>query len=252
MDVKRILACAALLAGLLFFNGRLSAAVESDVVGYTTIEVTKKFLLVGASIFPLDSEGVPEKVSVHDFIKGDFAEGDELQIPNGNAYDRAIWHTVNGEAFWCKERRGVPVDEPSDLMVSSLDGVWLNINRASTTTPVSVSFLGRIDMGTVVTKEMGKRYQLASITQPIECPINSEALKWDGLTDGDELQIQNDNNSYDRAIWHTQDGASFWSAERRGQPTGIPSTLVIKPSTSFWVVTKQDGASMTYSPKSGN
>ena len=34
MDMKKIITCAALLAGIVFFNGRLNAQVESDIVGY--------------------------------------------------------------------------------------------------------------------------------------------------------------------------------------------------------------------------
>ena len=37
MNTKRTLACAALLLGLLSFNAPLTAAVESDIVGYTRL-----------------------------------------------------------------------------------------------------------------------------------------------------------------------------------------------------------------------
>ena len=47
MNTKRTLACAALLLGLLSFNAPLTAAVESDIVGYTTITPSSTWTLLG-------------------------------------------------------------------------------------------------------------------------------------------------------------------------------------------------------------
>ena len=48
MNTKRTLACAALLLGLLSFNAPLTAAVESDIVGYTTPQINADtFTLLG-------------------------------------------------------------------------------------------------------------------------------------------------------------------------------------------------------------
>ena len=80
MDMKKIITCAALLAGIVFFNGRLNAQVESAIVGYQTIEMKAgKWYMVGCPFVALSDE----TMTINDMMRG-FADGDELYV-----YDNA-------------------------------------------------------------------------------------------------------------------------------------------------------------------
>ena len=80
MNTKRTLACAALLLGLLSFNAPLTAAVESDIVGYTTIEMkADKWYQVAFPFVQLDDT---ETVSISEAFNSGFVDGDTLMILN--------------------------------------------------------------------------------------------------------------------------------------------------------------------------
>ena len=85
MDVKRVFACAALLTGLLFFNGRLSAAVESDVVGYQAYKFDEGTYLLSIPFETLDGKeaGFPIQNIAGTFNSGTFS-GDKLLVWDRN------------------------------------------------------------------------------------------------------------------------------------------------------------------------
>jgi hypothetical protein len=86
MKFKTILACAVL--GLVIFNGRLNAAVESDVVGYQTVEINKEWTLMGVNFVDLEN-ATTDKIPVFSLMSGDFGVGDQIQIPRMNGADVA-------------------------------------------------------------------------------------------------------------------------------------------------------------------
>ena len=67
MKAKSIFQCAALLTGLLFLNVPLFAAVESDIVGYTTITLKPGYNMVNPCFNDLTSE---EGILLDDFLPG--------------------------------------------------------------------------------------------------------------------------------------------------------------------------------------
>ena len=78
MKAKSIFQCAALLTGLLFLNVPLFAAVESDIVGYTTISMEAgKWYQVGYPFSPLDGA---ESIKLNDCFTEGFALEDTLMI----------------------------------------------------------------------------------------------------------------------------------------------------------------------------
>ena len=232
-------------------NAPLSAAVESDVVGYTTREITQKFTLLGVAFFPLDKED-EEGVSIQEFIQGDFSVGDELQIPTeeGSSYTRVVWYTddVSGESFWSGVRGSRPTGVASSARIKPGDGLWLSVQNVTPDKPLAISVMGRVELETSFKKELAKQYQLVSIPQPRETALTSARLSWTGLVPGDEIQIPTETDgSYNRAIWYTDEaGHSFWSAQRGGRPTGVASNLSIPANTAVWLVTTGTNASMNY------
>ena len=86
MNFKSILACAALLIGI----GTATAAVESEVVGYQSIDIKPGFNMIAFNFQPLEGEGV----SIQDFVanKEDLvagtntADSDKIQVWDGTKF----------------------------------------------------------------------------------------------------------------------------------------------------------------------
>ena len=242
MKFRTILACAVL--GLVIFNGRLNAAVESDVVGYTTVEITKEYTLLGVSFFNLD-DSTQDTIAINDFVTGDFTHGDQLQVPKetGSSYDIAIWNETEGK--WCTSRRGQPTTTASTIEIKKGDGVWLLSKSATETTPVEIVLKGRALISATATYNCAQQYRLVSLPTYDSVPVNSTKLEWTNLQHGDQIQIpKSTGNSYDVAVWNST--LSKWCTSRRGQPTTTESTLAFSPYSAAWVVSTSDAASCTY------
>ena len=126
MDVKRVFACAALLAGLLFFNGRLSAAVESDIVGYTTTSLPRGFFALAVPFLSLEGsqEGYPiAQLSGNLYANDNVARADYLlvQDPDTKAYTTYYYKTQG----WTKDGE----DTVTTDVIAPGQGVFLYKNR---------------------------------------------------------------------------------------------------------------------------
>ena len=119
MDMKKIITCAALLAGIVFFNGRLNAQVESDIVGYTTITTVPGFNMLGCVFNGLDGNPLP----LNQIVTGDFQDNDAIQV-----YDAVKGYT--SYSYW-KDYGGwldgdfMPVVKP----VAKGTSVWLKVAK---------------------------------------------------------------------------------------------------------------------------
>ena len=124
MDMKKIITCAALLAGIAFFNGRLNAQVESDIVGYTTIAMEAgKWYQVGSPFVALDDTASTQKIN-EVFTIG-FSEGDSINILNTAAMEYVAYYWKTSANGWCTKRGTTPVD------VKIPAGQALFVNKAS-------------------------------------------------------------------------------------------------------------------------
>ena len=223
-------------------NGRLNAAVESDVVGYTTVEITKEYTLLGVSFFDL-ADNTQDTIAINDFVTGDFTHGDQLQVPNAlNSYDVAIWNSTVGK--WCTSRRGQPTTVESSIVLKKGDGIWFISKAATATTPVQIILKGRALTAATATYDCAQQYRLLSL--PIYAPVsvNATSLTWTNLQHGDQIQIPNALNSYDVAVWNAN--LNKWCTSRRGSPTTVESPLTFDPYVAAWVVSTGDATTCTY------
>ena len=225
-------------------NGRLNAQVESDIVGYTTVEVTKEYTLLGVSFFDLN-DSTQDTIAINDFIAGDFAHGDQLQVPKatGTSYDIAIWNADEGK--WCTSRRGQPTTTESPIILKKGDGVWLITPAVTTTNPMQVILKGRALASTTATYDCAQQYRLVSLPIYDAVPVNSPSLTWANLKNGDQIQIPKaTGSSYDIAVWNAS--LNKWCTSRRGQPTTTESALTFSPYAAAWVVSTGESASCVY------
>ena len=108
MKFKTILACAVL--GLVIFNGRLNAAVESDVVGYQTVDLDNLgYALVSLPFADIDSvaDGYPlQKITGELSQNNNKIRADSIMVmdPNTKAYTS---YQLKPTIGWVKEGESV-------------------------------------------------------------------------------------------------------------------------------------------------
>ena len=169
-------------------NGRLSAAVESDVVGYTTITTAPGFNMVGCVFNGLD--GNPKDIS--DLIRGDFQQGDEVQVYNNPNINPSVDGSVPyrlykynaEEKVWKLGRR-----PSSESPIYPGESFWLKTpDRA-----VDVTTIGAVK--TLNPSYTGREgIQMVSLPAPVRFSLND--AKWENLTDGDQVQRRKADGSY--------------------------------------------------------
>lgn len=225
MDVKRVFACAALLAGLLFFNGRLSAAVESDIVGYTTIETVPGFNMRGVAFQGLQGE----TVSLNELLSGDFKTGDEVQLftTDGTNSGYTIYKYQEGSG-WRQGRASA-----DDYPVKAGDSFWLKTPDRS----VSVTFKGAVKAGDF-RYESQAGIQMVTADIPVEFPLNptNGEAEWQNFQTGDQIQVLTKDGGYTIYTYSSANGK--WLLGR------VPTEATIPAGTSVWLKTASAGAMM--------
>ena len=221
MNAKRILACAALLLGLLSFNAPLSAAVESDVVGYTTITTTPGFNMQGV-VF----QGLQEETIVLDeLLSGDFKTGDEVQRSTSDG-GYVIYQFRDGEGWFCGRAPA------STAPLSAGDSFWLKTpDRA-----VSVTFKGAVKAGDF-RYESTAGMQMVSVDFPFEFALNDDTgrVSWTNLRSGDQIQVLTQDGGY-MVYTYSQEGGEKWLEGR------IPTEKRIPVGAALWLKTATAGA----------
>lgn len=195
MNAKRFISYAALLAGVLILNGRLNAAVESDVVGYATIQTSDGFDMLGCVFKGLDGKSV----KLQQILSGDFRNGDMIQIPveSGLGYDFYTYYVVNGVGQWYDSG-----DNVTDRDVAPGTAFWVKIpNR-------SVTLTGSVEFGDY-TVNLPTGLKMVALPFPVEKRINGE-ITWNDLADGDSLQIRTADGLYAIYKYYTIGGVGGW------------------------------------------
>ena len=162
----------------LHLNGRLNAQVESDIVGYTTIEVTKEWTLMGVNFTGLDNPST-EEIPILSLISGNFSAGDQIQIPKINGADVTEWNPAIGK--WCTISRGKVTEKEATYTIAAGQGFWLKSTTASLTSPLNVQISGKVYDGDSLTVALGQQYTIFSPISPTEIEVNSEELVWESL-----------------------------------------------------------------------
>ena len=218
MDVKRILACAALLAGLLFFNGRLSAAVESDVVGYTTTALPLGYSLVG---LPFDSLNGKTSLSIQDISIENSQVGDVIQYWENDLLQSATYRIRNGVSGWWKS-----FTELSTKTFSPGEGFWVRKNAEG-----NLTFSGKlVDLDKVTTITEAGKFVLISPKLPKEYAVND--ILFEGISTGDQIQYWDGDKLVSLTYRSRGDITGWWS-----NFTTL-SDKVFAPTEGFYLLTK--------------
>ena len=217
-------------------NAPLSAAVESDVVGYTTVELTTKFTLVALNFSSLEGN---ETIPVNEVISGDFVNGDQLQIQDTEGgYTILYWKNNNG---WY----GAGTDTiPATLEVARGTGMWVVSQTASEETPLTVQLAGAVNLtDTLNITDFGNRYLIASSGLPVNTTVNGNLFVWENMTDGDQLQLPDGEGGYTILQW--RDGHWYGAGAGNNNP---PATLVIPKESGFWLYASNPAAKLKVLP----
>ena len=205
MKAKSIFQCAALLTGLLFLNVPLFAAVESDIVGYTTVTLeADAWYIIGNSF--QDLNGVTEATLDNFFSASSFAAGDCAYIARGDgAYVSHYWNETEGK--WSKNpRRYVAATETYPLNT----GVYLHKVNAGT-----ITIAGKVEEAAVIVfgSESGNTWEMTALPSP-EGKLISD-YTWTGCVAGDRAYVARGDGQY-TSYYYFDDGTNKgWSQNPR-------------------------------------
>ena len=202
-------------------NAPLSAAVESDVVGYVAIEMEAgKWYQVGTPFVSLTDDA---KQTLNSAFGTGFATGDMAHIynPESGVYGSPYVYvsaTEDGvEAGWYNRQTGQLAD------VELKPGQAVFVQKSASGNPL---FLGRVSNSTL--SKFGEECDAAYWAQVV-CvypkPLGVNEMKWEGLKSGDELHLYNPGEgdkegAYSTpAIWVEAEGAykSGWYDQTTGK-----------------------------------
>ena len=214
MDAKRILTCAALLAGVLFLNGGLVAAVQSDIVGYTTMTMEAgKWYMIGTPFSAL-SDAAERKVNDAFALEG-FADGDVLYtLPEGGTFSIHYWYDRG-------ENRGWSISKlkwlPDERVLSLGEAVYIKKGTDGT-----LSFAGKVEAVKVpFGAEEGNAWGMVAPQWPEEKLLSD--LKWENVTGNDKLYRMNADGSFSIRHWYSRNGQEGWSTSKVSwRPDSVP------------------------------
>ena len=180
MKARHFLLGATLLSAGLLLNAPLFAAVESDIVGYTTIQMDAgKWYQIGNPFVALENGA---SADVNAVFNSGFAKGDKLYVynPETQGYDSPLtWGTVT-ENVWGDEN----LWQVSSQVVPSGRAVF--IHKVS---PGVVTLKGRVSYNEISLfgAEDSESWNQIVCVFPTAMTLNE--MQWDGLEEGDEAYI---------------------------------------------------------------
>ncbi len=199
-------------------NGRLNAAVESDVVGYTTITTNAGYNMMGCVYKGLGSE----TISLNDLLVGEFIAGDQVQLYSSTG--GYTIYTYNATTGWMNGR--VPADN-RPLTVG--DSFWLYTPNRE----VAVTIKGAVSTKDFTYTSI-QGLQMVANSLPVDVKINE--IAWSGLTNNDQLQVKT-LTGY--TIFTYSTATNKWMQGR------APADVTISAGSSVWLTTANAGVTMT-------
>ena len=226
---------------------RLDASVESDIVGYTTID-----LKAGFNLYSCAFNNVSGNSASHDLqalLHGDLENGDSIMFyREGGGYDTFYYQDEVYDSDWTSlGRPGWATAQGIIAMkqVSAGEPFWLNVSRDKA---VQIA-------GSVSTEPQQMDYapglSLVAFAAPRKESESKADLLGTGFTPGDELQVHNDNGSYTTyyyldnvydASWNPQNHPGWTNAQ------GIETKIEIPENAAFWLSTQKGGSVTVASP----
>ena len=231
MKVQHFLSGATLLSAALLLNAPLSAAVESDVVGYTTVELTASYTLLGTNFSGINANA-DDAIPISDVFEADLSNGDQLQIRNaGGGYDIYEWYDGN----WCRyNSHGEVILSPT---VNRGVAFWIFSRTASSEAPIKAHLKGSVKLADALSMSFGAQYSMVSSGFPVEMEVNSPSFSWQNLNEADMLQIPNGIGGYTILEWRNNQWCRYHTSDR--------SDATIPQYSGVWVVSTNPNASVT-------
>ena len=222
MKVKHFLSGATLLSAALLLNAPLSAAVESDVVGYTTITTNVGFNMVGIVFNGLEGQ----TATLNEILLGDFQDGDVVQVysDNGEYTPYSYWKDFGG---WLDGEYN-----PASIKLPLGTALWLQTPNRST----EVTLKGAVLSGEYK-YQCKTGLQMISFGVPKALNLNTD-ITWQGLKDGDVLQVHQPNGDY-LPFSYWKDFGGWLDGEYN------LATITIPVGSSVWLQTTSTNASFT-------
>ena len=191
-------------------------------MGYTTIELKQGQSMHGVMFKGLSSD----TISFNELLSGAFQDGDEIQLfkPETSTYDTYTFK----EGGWFRGR--TPADSTPVAPGSSF---WIKTPGRE----VAITFKGAVkseDFEFVAQPGI----QMVATDIPVAFAINSAEgdVAWEGLQDGDTLNVLNSSGGYDPSVYSSATGK--WMQGRR------ESTVVVPVGSAIWLQTATGGVSL--------
>ena len=206
-------------------NGRLSAAVESDIVGYTTVSMeADKWYLLGCPFVALDGATT---YKVNEVFGGTaFATGDVLYLLQENGtFTPHYWNTAN--SGW-STHRVLWKENTTDYPIST--AVYLNKKTSG-----SITFAGKVASTELeVGAEDGNAWSLTSFVYPEERTLDDYA--WGAFESGDLLYTMNAEGVFTPHYWNAS--TQGWSLHR---VLSKPDTTPLMVGQAVYLLKKSAG-----------
>lgn len=233
MKVKHFLSGATLLSAALLLNAPLSAVVESDVVGYTTITMEAgKWYQIGCPFVALDGTEAPK---INDVLGSGFESGDELMILNSETsrYSASAYWVAEKNA-WCN-RPIAAIATPIETVLPIGQAVYIHKGPTSS----EVVFSGKVEAKEIAFgAENTPSWAQVAPVWPVSQSIND--FEWKGLADGDELMILDSQTQ-------TYTPSAYWISEKNAwcnrpiAAIATPVTTELKAGTAAYINKRQAG-----------
>lgn len=227
----------------------LRAVIESDVVGYTQLELKQGLNLVSCSFDGLDSKAQHD---LQDFFSGPLEEGDEIMF-----YDADSGYTTYRYSHTLWDADFNPVARPgwgdSDYIVASRpvvagDAFWLNVKSAKTLTVA-----GRVRV-TDQTIQCKPGLNLIAAAFPVPVDVNTD-LSVSTLSPGDTLKTYlsaEESGAYKSYVYdYLYDSETFEQTKTPmwGTLDYLTTDVIIPKNASFWISVQKPTTITIKAPK---
>ena len=219
------------------------AAVESDVVGYTTIEMQAgKWYQIGNPFVGLDGETSSTLNEV--FVDG-FGNGDIAYVfdSSTNAYGACYFNVATTSGRIWSDMPIAGIGQPADVTLSPGQAIYVWKESAG-----KVTFKGKVQAvpTSFGDEEFAQTWAQVAVVSPADSAIND--YEWVGLGNGDTLYLLNsETGEYDTCLYW-QPTKNAWC----NNPVAViatPVDLVIKAGQAMYIYKASKGKAHVLDPR---
>ena len=219
-------------------NAPLSAAVESDTVGYTTRELKEgKWYHIA---MPFASLNDSDTILLNDVFTTGFSQGDTLTILDSatSRYSSVLYWVANsddGSGAWCD--MPIPGSQPVTLKLRPGQAVYVKKGKTS-----NVTFSGKVEATPVSFGDArGNVWAQVAPVWPEAIALND--LSWSGITASDTITIlDSETGKYSAPMYWIQSknaGKGAWCD--MPIPSATPVDYGLEPGQAVFIQKKSAG-----------